>query len=154
MADPRQTGGIPGLGGRTGSGRRTEGHLRLGRTLYTLGDIKAGAVSLETAKKLAQNPPVAYLATLFLGLAESAAGHADRAERLYAEAIALYPRAQSAQVAMSELSYMTGHTDDAAFRMTVLLAARDKDDPWWTYVTGEHWHLGTRLVMLRLSARQ
>jgi len=131
-----------------------EGHLRLGRTLYGLQDLKGAADSLETARKLAKLPPLVYLATLFLGLTESAAGRMEEAERHYKEAIAIYPQAQSALVAMSELAYMTGRTDDAAVRMTVLLAAYSKEDPYWTYVTGERWHFWTRLPLLRLSARQ
>jgi len=131
-----------------------EGHLRLGRTLYALQELKGAAGSLEMAKKLARLPSLVYLATLFLGLTESAAGRVEAAERQYEEAIAIYPQAQSAQIAMSELAYVTGRTDDAAVRMTVLLAADSKDDPYWTYGTGEFWHFWTRLPLLRLSARQ
>jgi tetratricopeptide (TPR) repeat protein len=130
-----------------------EARVRLGHVLFRLGQLPAAAAELETARTQAAQPPLRYLANLFLGLIETERDHRARAIELFAEALQIYPTAQSAQLAMGEAMYLDGRVTDSASIVTRLLQTSGKKDPWWPYVSGGFWHLEHRLTLLRQAVR-
>jgi hypothetical protein len=78
-----------------------------------------------------------YFAELLFGRAEEARGRHASAREHYQNAAALYPRAQSPRLALSQLSRQSGDRQ-AALQMlqtvtTLPVAAPGRTDPWWTY---------------------
>jgi tetratricopeptide (TPR) repeat protein len=130
-----------------------EARIRLGHVLFRQGQLAAGAEQLEIARRQATQPPLRYLASLFLGLIETGRDRRSRAIELFAEALQIYPTSQAAQLALSEAAYLDGRLSDAAGIVTTLLQTNDKKDPWWNYMTGEFWHLEYRLAALRRGVR-
>jgi tetratricopeptide (TPR) repeat protein len=130
-----------------------EARVRLGHVLLRQGQLAAAAEELETARGQALQPQLRYLANVFLGLVETARDRRPRAIELFADALRIYPTGQTAQLAMSEAAYLDGRLADAAAGVTTLLQTIDKKDPWWTYMSGEYWHLEHRLTLLRKAAR-
>ena len=126
----------------------TEARLRLGRVLGQLGrhDEAArelrqvvGALSTEAATRsaTADTRLLRYYAELFLGTEAEALDDRELARASYTRAAALYPDAQSARLALSQLAL---HSNDRAaaleaVRQTLVLPEGDggRDDPWWSY---------------------
>ena len=131
-----------------------EAAVRLGRTLHQLGDLQAAATTLETVRARAEDPPMKYLAALFLARVEEDRGRRARAADLYVEAIKAYPEAQAGFVGVSELLYVDAQPESAAKVMTNLLQKPAPSDPWWVYVMGEWWHYDARLRAMRNRVRQ
>ncbi|HEY1909601.1 MAG TPA: tetratricopeptide repeat protein [Vicinamibacterales bacterium] len=114
-----------------------ETRLRQGRVQGELGRHAEAASSLEQATHAATSSPMAYYADLFLGAEREALGRFDLARTSYESAAALYPRAQSPLIALSQLARRTGDRAGALRSMEQLFAlprVRDEhDDPWWMY---------------------
>ena len=131
-----------------------EARLRLGRVLYRRGDLAAAATELRAVLAQTVNEPVRYeqvryLAWVFLGSVEVERADLAAARRCYTEALRLFPEGQAALLAMSEASYLDGRGTEAASEVVSLLRLRRKEDPWWSYLLGDWWHIETRLAMLR-----
>ena len=131
-----------------------EARLRLGRTLYVLGESAAAADELEKTRSSATDDGVKYLATVFLALVEEDRGARSRAAQLYVEAMKAFPDAQAPYVGVSELLYADGQPDKAAETMTMLLEHPAPRDWWWVYLMGQWWHFDARLTRLRERARE
>ncbi len=114
-----------------------ETRLRQGRVQGELGRHAEAAISLEQVTHAATSSPMAYYADLFLGAEREALGRFDAARSSYEGAAALYPRAQSPLIALSQLARRNGDRAGALRSMEQLFAlpaARDEhDDPWWAY---------------------
>jgi tetratricopeptide (TPR) repeat protein len=131
-----------------------EAQLRLGRTLYLLGDLPSAATELDAVRTRARHEIFKSLAALFQALVEEEGGRRSRAAELYVEAMKLVPEAQTSYLGLSELLYMDGQPDRAANLILDLLERPAPRDPWWMYMTGEWWHFDARLRLLRTQARQ
>jgi tetratricopeptide (TPR) repeat protein len=117
--------------------RAEEAALRLARVETLMGrDVRAGGRLTALLARDTLAPFTAYLARLFLGGIRARAGDARDAGRLYREAIALDPVAQSARVALAQLLYSAGDSTAAA-EVVEPLASRAADrggnDPWSDY---------------------
>jgi tetratricopeptide (TPR) repeat protein len=114
-----------------------EAHLRHGRVLGELGRHAEAALELQQADKGASSSQLAYYADLFLGAEQEALGSRDAARTSYENAAAMYPRAQSPLIALSQLARRSGDRAGALKAMSQLFALpRDRDaddDPWWAY---------------------
>ncbi len=76
---------------------------------------------------------IAYVGCLVLGRIRERQADTQEAERLYRQALALDPVAQSARLAIAQLSYSAGQADAAADLVDPLLSAsgvRQGNDPW------------------------
>ena len=117
--------------------RAEEAALRLARVETLMGrDARAGGRLTALLARDTLAPFTAYLARLFLGDIRARAGDVRDAERLYREAIALDPVAQSARVALAQLLYSAGDSTAAAEVVEPLAsraAARGGNDPWSDY---------------------
>ena len=112
-----------------------EARVRLARLLQVRGRNDEAAAELKTA--LAANPTgaVAFYAHLFTGRAMQALGQIREAARHYEEASVLFPEAQSALLASSQLALLRSDVP-ATLAPVERLGARSAvftADPWWQY---------------------
>ena len=114
-----------------------EARVRHGRVLGRLGRHRAAADALQTAIRDGAGGALLYLAQLFLGSEEEALGDAAAAREAYERAAALYPRAQSPRLALSQLARQAGDRTAAQrqLRFIAELPATEtgREDPWWNY---------------------
>ena len=154
-----QTGANPELKALTGSARSnlrraqsfyrkavdldegsTDAHVHLGRVLGLLGRHEEAAHELRRAVKRAVDERTQYYAWLFLGIEEQALSHADQARESFERAAALYPRAQSPYLALSQLARRRGDLMGGRRAIEQVFARaghdRAREDPWVTYFAG------------------
>jgi tetratricopeptide (TPR) repeat protein len=121
-----------------------EARIRLARLQLDRGDLDTAARNLTQA--LANHPPpvLAYWAHLFLGTDDERAGRFDAAVDHYRTDLALYPRGQTAAVALSHV--LAEKLGDRPGGLAVLRAhiapdavGRVDDDPWQLYPGGQVW---------------
>jgi tetratricopeptide (TPR) repeat protein len=112
-----------------------EARVRLARLLDLRGRHAEAATELKTALSQKPSGAVAFYAHLFMGRALQALDQPDEAARHYQEALALFPDAQSAALASSQLALL--RADMAASLAPVeRLGAKSASfsaDPWWQY---------------------
>ena len=110
--------------------------VRLGRTLGELGRHQEAATELRRAIDAKPDPPLLYLAELFLGREVHALGRRDESKRHFENAAALYPNAQAPQLALGELARQSGDRRSAMMtiqRLAERSSSGDDSDPWWSY---------------------
>lgn len=112
-----------------------EARVRLARLLDLRNRHDEAGAELKTV--LAAAPPriVAFYAHLFAGRAAQSRGRIDDASRHYREALEIFPDAQSALLAASQVSLL-GADATAALAPIAHLGARSATftaDPWWAY---------------------
>jgi tetratricopeptide (TPR) repeat protein len=95
-----------------------EARVRAARFLYGLGQFDRGLAMLDGIKAPPSDLELRYFATLIRGQLLRASGRLDEAAAAYRAALAAWPGAQSAQVA--------------------LMTPVDQYDPWWTYWLGDY----------------
>jgi hypothetical protein len=91
----------------------------------------------ERGEALGGDEWVMYLAQLLKGRALEAAGRIADAEVAYAAAIAIRPRARSANLALAALTFARGARADAALAM-VFDPSADATDPWAQFGYGDY----------------
>jgi len=132
-----------------------EAQLRLAR-VHTLRGDNASAARMLSRFQLPDDPLFTYLARLFEGDALERLGSIDEAKRRYAAAIALFPRAQSGQMALAYALRSAGGYNEAAERLQTI-AADDiaaAADPWFWYSSGFASRIDESLIELRKRVRQ
>jgi tetratricopeptide (TPR) repeat protein len=113
-----------------------DARLRLGHTLGELGRHQEAAAELRKAIEAEPANQQLYLSELFLGRQEDALGRRGEAKRRFENAAALYPMAQSPQLALSQLARQSGDQAGAQRALQHVWAASstgDRTDPWWDY---------------------
>jgi tetratricopeptide (TPR) repeat protein len=119
-------------------GTFAEARVHLGRVVGLEGRHEEAATELRKATTLASDSLTRYYAWLFLGAEEQSLQHGDRARESFDSAAALFPRAQSPRLALSQLARRHGDRAGAlrAIQRVLTLPADDgrHDDPWWTYL--------------------
>ena len=136
-----------------------EVHLRLGRVLGQLGRHQEAAAELQQALTLVDDEDLRYYAELFAGAEEEALGRFDAARAAYERASALFPRAQSPFIAVSELAHRRGDRAGAVAAMEKVFALpapvnRARDDPWWRYHVAQAKNADDLLDALRAPFRR
>jgi tetratricopeptide (TPR) repeat protein len=117
--------------------QRRETRIRLGHVLLARGRPQEAVDELGKTDTSDQPELLQYFHAMFLGAAEEALAHFDRARESYTRASALFPSAQSPYLALSALATRRGDRA-AALRETQRLfdlpnVVRQPDDPWWIY---------------------
>ena len=130
--------------------------MRYGRVLSRLGRDEQAATELHnvieslngldttTPESKGDSDLLQYFAGLFLGSAEEALGHFDLAQTAYARSAALFPRSQSARLALSQLSRRLGKREAALDSIDSVFHFRnvdDETDPWWGYYRSQGRHV-------------
>jgi VWFA-related protein len=117
-----------------------EARVRAARFLQGLGQPDRALEMLD--RVLARAPADAellYFAHLFRGQVLRASGRTDDAAAAFRAALAAWPGAQSAQVALMTLLVNRGDREEAAaISETVQTASGDQYDPWWMYWLGDY----------------
>jgi tetratricopeptide (TPR) repeat protein len=130
----------------------TEARLRAARFLYGLGQFDRALTFSNAAA-----PPdleIRYFAHLIRGQILRALGRLDEAAAAYRAALAAWPGAQSAQVALMALLVSRGDREGAAaLAESVQRAPVDQYDPWWVYWLGDYRTYPAALERLRELAR-
>jgi len=118
-----------------------EARVRLARLLEVRGRHSDAEAELSSALASLEvlDPIVGYYAHLFAARADQALGQPESAAAQLREALTLFPRAQSALLAASQLSLLRGNADEAFALLRPLVgppADSVGNDPWWAYDTG------------------
>jgi tetratricopeptide (TPR) repeat protein len=118
-----------------------EARLRLGHVVGLLGRHEEAVSQLQRTVAGTRDPLFLYHASMFLGNEERALGHRDLAREAYEKAAALYPRAQSPPLALTQLARGAGDRPGALRALQPLLALpadeSAREDPWWGYYAGQ-----------------
>jgi tetratricopeptide (TPR) repeat protein len=119
------------------NGGFAEARLHLGQVLAEQGRHENALTELTQALAAIKNPDQAYYGQLFSGRSAAALGRAAAAREAYEQAARLKPAAQSPLLALSQLAYSRGDTDEATAMLARVadLASPQGTDPWWTYHT-------------------
>jgi tetratricopeptide (TPR) repeat protein len=113
-----------------------EARVRLGRLLYERKRYEEAARELDTALAAKPTGVVAFYARLFAGRTAQALGRITDAAGHYRDADALFPGAQSALLAQSQLALLSADVAAALEpigRIQRLLSRVPTEDPWWIY---------------------
>jgi VWFA-related protein len=131
-----------------------EARVRGARFLYALGNFERALELLDGATRQSPDKEVRYFADLIRGQILRARGRSDDAVAAFRAALATWPGAQSARVALMTLLVNRGDREEAAALAEATLAASDNDfDPWWTYWLGDFRAYPALLDNLRGLAR-
>lgn len=131
-----------------------EARVRAARFLYALGQFDRGLSLLDAATSPAADLELRYFTQLVRGQLLQASGRADEAAAAYRAALAAWPGAQSAQVALMTLLISGGSRDEAAsLAEAIQIAPADQYDPWWMYWLGDYRMYPAILDRLRELAR-
>lgn len=117
------------------SPRHIEARLHLGRVLTRLGRHDAAVKELRLVTASTEDPRLSYYGHLFLGGALDRQRDAAGATAAYERAAALFPKAQSPRLAISQLQARAGDRRAAleSAMSTLGRQAEFDDDPLWTY---------------------
>ena len=120
-----------------------EARLRLARVLLVRGDAARAAVTLLRDRPNLETV-LRYWASLIAGAVEEAREDYQRAATDYRTALQLYPKAQSAAIALSRvLAERLGRREEALATLRDSVSATVprtmNDDPWKFYMLGQAW---------------
>jgi tetratricopeptide repeat protein len=110
-----------------------EARVRLARLLDARGKHEEAAAELTTA--LAEKPAghVAFYAQLFAGRVAQALGQIEDAAAHYRDATKLFPGAQSARLAQSQIALLAADVPASLEAIQHLDKSITARDPWWQY---------------------
>jgi tetratricopeptide (TPR) repeat protein len=116
-------------------GSFAEARARLAHVLMLRGRLKEAVLEARQAAATAGDQTVRYFAHLFLGEASRQLGDRASAVRSFGEAARIFPRAQSAQLALSHIAGEERQTAEARSIVERMLSERTEADvdPWWIY---------------------
>ena len=115
-----------------------EARMRAGWMLHRLGKSAQALDLLEVDRDGAPDRYVRYLADLIRGQALHALGRADEAATALRAALAQWPGAQSARIALMTLMLNRGdRLEAAALAEAIESSTEDEFDPWWIYWSGD-----------------
>jgi tetratricopeptide (TPR) repeat protein len=114
-----------------------EARLHLGRVLVERNNHKAALPELTQVLSKIQDRILQYYGQMFLGRSAAGIGDMAGARAAFERASQLVPAAQSPPLALSQLAYARGDTDEATALLQRLaeLPSLERDDPWWFYNT-------------------
>lgn len=130
-----------------------EARIRLGRVLGLQDRHVEAAEELRRVSAAIEAPTLQYYASLFLGAEEEALARRPEARAAYERALALYPDAQAARLALSQLERRGGRRGEARRLVQNLLDSppdeTGQSDPWWRYHRDSGRHADAMLDDLR-----
>ncbi len=131
-----------------------EARVRAARFLHALGENDRALQILDAVKTPPTDKELEYFAQLTRGQILRARGRGDEAITAFRAALAAWPGAQSARVALMTLLLSRGDREGAATLAEAAQTASDNEfDPWWTYWLGDYRAYPVILDRLRQLAR-
>jgi VWFA-related protein len=131
-----------------------EARVRAARFLYGIGSFERALELLDGATRQSADKEVRYFADLIRGQILRALGRSDDAVVAFRAALATWPGAQSARVALMTLLVNRGEREEAAALAEAAQTAPESEfDPWWTYWLGDFRAYPAMLDKLRELAR-
>ena len=104
-----------------------------------MGQFDRGLTMLEGITTPAPDLELRYFTHLVRGQLLRGSGRLDEAAAAFRAALAAWPGAQSARVALMTLQVGRGSRDEAAaLADEIQVAPIDQYDPWWTYWLGDY----------------
>ena len=132
----------------------TEARVRAARFLYGMNAFDRGLAVIEGITAPAADLEIRYLTHLIHGQLLRATARIDAAAAAFRAALAAWPGAQSARVALMALLMKRGsHEEAAALAEAVQTAPLDQYDPWWMYWLGDYRLYPAMLEKLRERGR-
>jgi tetratricopeptide (TPR) repeat protein len=135
-----------------------EARVRLARVLVERKRYPEALAEARTALAGTASPAVRFYGYLFAGRAQQALGRLDAAALDFAEAVKLFPTAQSALLAQSQVALMRADANGALQPIALLPSEPPADfrqgDPWWSYrlASGREWQeVYDRMNLLRVE---
>lgn len=116
-----------------------EASVRLGRVLMLRGRTQEAVTVLRRVAGHEADDDVQYYGWMFYGAALTQAGRSHEALQAFGAAAALYPAAQSPQLAISQVAADAGDPALARAALERVFASAvntRRDDPWWRYLDG------------------
>jgi tetratricopeptide (TPR) repeat protein len=110
-----------------------EARVRLARLLEERKRYEEAAAELGSAFDGKPDGPVLFYADLFAGRAAQALGRIDEAAAHYRDAAALFPAAQSALLAQSQVALLGADVQATLGPIDRLEYSSPAQDPWWQY---------------------
>jgi tetratricopeptide (TPR) repeat protein len=128
-----------------------EAHLRLGRVLLLLGRAEEAEAAFAKVPESTADRRWRYLAEMFRADLVDGKGDRAAARARYDAALAIWPNAQAATLALSRLSASDGDWPAAQARLASLAprAGGRAEDPWWAYGFGQAWRIEAALATMR-----
>ena len=115
-----------------------EARVRAARFLYGLGTFDRALAVLDGGTAPSTDKEVQYFSHLIRGQILRALGRSDDAVAAFRAALATWPGAQSARVALMTLHVNRGEREEAAkLAEATQTASENEFDPWWTYWLGD-----------------
>jgi VWFA-related protein len=131
-----------------------EARVRAARFLYGIGSFERALELLNDSTRQSADKEVRYFADLIRGQILRALGRSNEAVAAFRAALATWPGAQSARVALMTLLVHRGEREEAAALAEAAQTAPDSEfDPWWTYWLGDFRAYPAMLDKLRELAR-
>ncbi len=138
--------------------RFVEARVRLARLLEDRGKFNDADIALRTAlvsREIVPDPMLSYYAQLFAARASRGLHQLGPAIVHVRSALSLFPNAQSAIIARSELALASGDLSAALVPLRPLelqAEAANRPDPWWAYDQGPGRNADRALADLRAAA--
>jgi VWFA-related protein len=131
-----------------------EARVRAARFLHSLGQDERALQVLDGATTPPKDKELEYFAQLTRGQILRARNRGDEASAAFRAALAAWPGAQSARVALMTRLVTRGDREGAATLAEAAQTASDNDfDPWWTYWLGDYRGYPMIVERLRQLAR-
>jgi tetratricopeptide (TPR) repeat protein len=132
---------------------QAEAHLRLARVLLLQRRADEARAALDRAHEAATEARLRYLVAMFRAAAVESDGEAGDARAHYAEALRIWPEAQSPRLGLSRLHASAGDWSAALEWLRGLETPPSRgpqfDDPWWAYDFGQVWRFESGVLELR-----
>jgi VWFA-related protein len=131
-----------------------EARVRAARFLCGIGNFERALELVKGGTRQSTDKELQYFADLFRGQILRALGRPDEAAAAFRAALATWPGAQAARVALMTLLVSRGEREEAAALAEAAQTAPDSEfDPWWTYWLGDFRAYPAMLDKLRELAR-
>jgi tetratricopeptide (TPR) repeat protein len=123
----------------TSSGAAAEAHVRSAWASFRVGSFEEALGQLDDADSGSAELVVRFFSQFVRGQVLKAQGRADKARDAFAQALVLWPGAQSARVALMTTAATTGDKREAeSLAEAIQSAPADQIDPWWVYWQGDY----------------
>lgn len=132
----------------------SEARIRGAWFLLRVGEADDALAWLDMTRVAMGDRYLGYLETLIRGHVYGALNRDDEAAEMFRRALAIWPRAQSARVALMTLLVQSGQITEAGdLAAQIQTAPEDVWDPWWQYWQGDYRVYPAILANLRERAR-